>query len=268
MPGENGMCDHDPTDRFSNRAKYYASNRPGYPHVLLDKIQEMVSLGPEKRVADIGSGTGIFTQLLLGTGVCVYAVEPNEKMRLQAEAALNGKPNFVSVAGRAEATTLPDSSVHLVTVAQALHWFRFNEARAEIGRILVPDGCIAIVWNARLREGAPFNEAYDAFLRDTCPEYHPSEFMEYGEDKIKDFLNPAALNTFTVANNQQMEWDGLQGRFLSASYAPQPGKRGSGKIIARLRKIFDECQVGGNITMLQETRMFYGRFAGAIPPLH
>ncbi|NMC05416.1 MAG: class I SAM-dependent methyltransferase [Candidatus Lokiarchaeota archaeon] len=258
------MQHKDPTGRFSDRANFYAANRPKYPPVLLDKIQEFLHLGPRTRIADLGSGTGIFTRLLLGTGARVYGIEPNEQMRVQAESALASVPNFTSVAGRAEATTMPDGSIDLVTVAQALHWFKFNEARAEIGRILVPGGCIAVVWNKRLREGSLFNKAYERFLQETCPEYNPSEFMEYAEDRFNDFLNQSALRSFSVPNDQELDWNGLQGRFLSASYAPRADKRDIAQVLARLRKIFDEHQVKGVVTMLTTTRMFYGRFESAL----
>jgi len=92
----------DPTRRFSDRASYYAKFRPTYPEELLAYLRGFFPLPAV--VADIGSGTGILTRQLLDHGYIVYAVEPNEPMRAEAERALKTYSGFHSVIGRAEAT--------------------------------------------------------------------------------------------------------------------------------------------------------------------
>jgi SAM-dependent methyltransferase len=74
-----------PTERFSNRAEDYRRYRPGYPVAVVDLIRDTCGLKTGAPLADIGSGTGIFTKLLLEAGFDVTAVEPNEAMRLAAE---------------------------------------------------------------------------------------------------------------------------------------------------------------------------------------
>ena len=111
----------DPTERFSDRAENYAKYRPGYPDEMLQYFRDLVT--PPATVADIGSGTGILTRQLLNSGYELYAVEPNEAMRREAERTLSGHPGFRSMDGTAEATTLADRSVDLITCAQAFHWF-------------------------------------------------------------------------------------------------------------------------------------------------
>jgi SAM-dependent methyltransferase len=113
----------DPKARFSDRVDDYRKYRPGYPPEVLNVLGERCGLGPASVVADIGSGTGILTALLLDKAASVFAVEPNSPMRAAAEVALGSRPGFRSIPGSAEATTLPDASVDLVTAAQAFHWF-------------------------------------------------------------------------------------------------------------------------------------------------
>ena len=96
----------DPTKRFSDRVDNYVKFRPDYPPALADLLRGELGLAPGAEVADVGSGTGKLTELLLREGYRVTAVEPNDEMREAAEAALGGRPGFTSVAGRAEATTL------------------------------------------------------------------------------------------------------------------------------------------------------------------
>jgi SAM-dependent methyltransferase len=56
--------------------------------------------------------------------------------------------------GPAEKSELPDASVDLVTVAQALHWFDLDAFYREVRRVLKPGGALA-VWCYGLSEIAP-----------------------------------------------------------------------------------------------------------------
>src|SRR5579863_6925884 len=105
MPASNA------TSRFSDRVENYVRYRPGYPHEALQVLKDACGLTPDHAIADIASGTGIWTRILLQNGNKVLGVEPNAEMRQAGERLLAEFPNFTSVAGTAEATTLPDASV-------------------------------------------------------------------------------------------------------------------------------------------------------------
>ncbi len=112
------------TLRFGNRVENYAKYRPSYPDKVLEYLQQQCHLTDQSVIADIGSGTGIFTKLLLDRGYTVYAVEPNEAMRQKAEKQFKHlQSNFHSTNGTAEATTLPPKIADLIVCAQAFHWF-------------------------------------------------------------------------------------------------------------------------------------------------
>lgn len=95
----------DARARFSDRVQRYAKYRPGYPPGVIQSLEQRCSLGAQTVVADVGSGTGIFSRLLLDTGCRVYGVEPNREMRTAAEQSMAAYPRFTSVAGGAEDTT-------------------------------------------------------------------------------------------------------------------------------------------------------------------
>src|SRR5208283_1457776 len=94
------------TTRFSDRVENYVRYRPGYPREVLELLRRECRLQPSHIVADIASGTGMFTRLLLENGNSVFAVEPNEEMREVGTHELEGYPRLVSVAGTAVETTL------------------------------------------------------------------------------------------------------------------------------------------------------------------
>src|SRR5881227_423741 len=101
----------DPTRRFSSRVEDYIKYRPRYPQSVVELLKGECGLTPASVVADVGSGTAILSDLFLRNGNRVYGVEPNREMREAGERLLADYENFVSVEGRAEATTLPDRSI-------------------------------------------------------------------------------------------------------------------------------------------------------------
>ena len=96
----------DSTKRFSNRVENYVRYRPGYPKAIVDLLREACGLTSESVVADVGSGTGKLAELFLKRGNQVFGVEPNKEMREAGERLLKDFPNFTSIEGTAEATTL------------------------------------------------------------------------------------------------------------------------------------------------------------------
>src|SRR5208337_3812612 len=98
------------TSRFSDRVENYVRYRPGYPPEALRVLQDECGIASGHVVADVASGTGIWTRMLLENGNRVIGVEPNAEMRQAGERLLAGFPRFTSVAGTAEATTLDDGS--------------------------------------------------------------------------------------------------------------------------------------------------------------
>ena len=164
------MLQTDPTQRFSARVENYIRYRPSYPPQVLETLRSECGLTASSAIADIASGTGIFTRLLLENGNRVYGVEPNRDMREAAERLLADFRGFSSVTGTAEATTLPDQSVDFATAAQAAHWFDLAKARREFERILKPAGWAVLIWNERSTDSTPFLREYEALL------------LEYGTD--------------------------------------------------------------------------------------
>src|ERR1700731_2515895 len=152
------------TSRFSDRVENYVRYRPGYPAQVLQTLQTECGLVPRHAVADIASGTGIWTRSLLENGNPVFGVEPNAEMREVGERLLAAFPKFASIAGTAEATSLADHDVDFVTAAQAAHWFDRTASRREFVRILKPGGWLVLMWNERLTNSTAFLRDYEQLL--------------------------------------------------------------------------------------------------------
>lgn len=246
----------DPTRRFSNRVNYYIRYRPHYPAAILDFLKAELSLSPQAVFADIGSGTGILAEMFLRNGNPVFGVEPNPEMRAAAEALLNAYPQFYSVNGRAEATTLAESSIDMITAGQAFHWFQVDQARQEFRRILKPAGQVVLVWNSRKPDASPFMQAYEQLLRDYAGEYEEVTCHNVDEAVLADFFGSYARRDFP--NYQEFDHEGLTGRLLSSSYAPLPGHPHHEPMLAELRRIFEVYQSAGRVRFEYETEVYYG----------
>jgi ubiquinone/menaquinone biosynthesis C-methylase UbiE len=254
------MRSGDSTTRFSNRVADYSRCRPAYPDALLTVLQREIGLSHASIIADIGSGTGISSELLLRSGGTVFAVEPNAEMRRAAEARLGNEPRFRSVAARAEATTLADRSVDAVTAGQAFHWFALREARAEFIRILRPGGMAALFWNTRRTEGSPFLSAYERLLRQFGTDYLQVDHRNVSAPDLRAFFGDG-YEARVFPNVQVFDFDGLRGRLLSSSYAPGPQHPDHARMLAALRQLFDAHHEHGFVRMEYDTELFFGPFA-------
>ena len=249
----------DPTQRFSNRVADYARWRPSYPAGVVGALCAAGLLGPDKVVADLGAGTGIFTALLLPHAARVFAVEPNAPMRAAAEAMLGGDSRFRSVAGAAEATTLATGSVDLVTVAQAFHWFDVACVRAEFRRVLRPGGAVALVWNERLTGASPFLADYEALLLRRATDYAKVNHANIQAQDLAPFFGPGGYVLESFDYRQDFDLAGLTGRLLSSSYAPAAGQPGHEEMLQELGEIFARHQRDGRVAFLYQTKLYWGR---------
>jgi SAM-dependent methyltransferase len=252
------MAVKDPTQRFSSRVENYIRYRPGYPGGVLELLKNACGLTRDSVVADVASGTGIFTRLLLQDAGRVYAVEPNAAMRRAGEEGLGASPRFVSVAGSAEATTLPEHSVHIVTAAQAAHWFVPPPARKEFARILKAGGWCVLLWNERSVDSTAFLRAYEQLLQAYGTDYQDVRH-EHTTDKVHSFFSPSLFEERVFETRQELDYAGIEGRLLSSSYTPQPEHPNYRAMLRELRRIFDAYQSDGQVTVEYKTRTYFGK---------
>ncbi|GMV59412.1 MAG: hypothetical protein AMXMBFR72_25100 [Betaproteobacteria bacterium] len=246
------------TERFTDRAASYARARPGYPDAIAPMLARELALPAGAVVADLGSGTGLSCEPFLRAGFQVIGVEPNDAMRAAGDRQLAAYPRFRSVAGTAEATTLPDASVDLVIAAQAFHWFDVPRARAESLRIAKRPARAALIWNDRIATGSPFAEGYEQLLLDFGIDYAKIRHRHAHEESVTEFFGGPVWREQRFANPTELDWDTLVERLNSASYVPKPDAPAYAPMLARLRELFDAGQRDGRIVMAYDTRVFFG----------
>ena len=246
-----------PTARFSDRVENYVRYRPGYPPEVLDLLRSECGLQPSHIIADIASGTGVLTRLLLDNGNSVFAVEPNTEMREMGMHELESYDRLVSVAGTAEETTLRSASVDFVTAAQAAHWFDLPRARAEFVRILRREGWCVLIWNERCTASTPFLRGYEQLLLTYGTDYKEVRH-ERTTAMIHEFFTPALCRERVFGLRQQLGYEGAAGRLLSSSYAPLEGHPSHAPMMEELRRIFHAHATDDKVEFEYNTRVYYG----------
>jgi ubiquinone/menaquinone biosynthesis C-methylase UbiE len=254
------MAVQDSSQRCSSRVGNYVRYRPGYPSAVLDLLKNECGLTPASVIADVASGTGIFTRMLLENGNRVYGVEPNSDMRKAGEDYLRSYPHFASVAGTAEATTLGDHSIDLVTAAQAAHWFDREKSRREFIRIGRPGGWTVLLWNERRTESTPFLRAYEQLLLEYGTDYQDVRH-ERTTEQIEIFFAPSPFQFRTFEYQQEFDYPALEGRLLSSSYTPSAEDNAYTPMLGELRRMFDAHQTDGRVAFEYDTRVYYGQLA-------
>src|SRR5262245_56381576 len=251
----------DVTQRFSSRVENYIKYRPGYPDGVIETLRSECGLTSDSIVADVGSGTGILTEMLLRNGNAVYGIEPNREMREAAERLLKDYPLFRCIAAKAEETTLGDASVDFITAGQAFHWFDREKARAEFARILKPQGWIALIWNERVTTTTPFLITYEQLLKDYSTDYEQVDHRRIDDIVIRDFFGSDDFRLKQFKNVQVFDYEGVKGRLLSSSYAPEEGHPNYEPMLAELERIFQAYQSDDKVVFEYVTQMYYGQLS-------
>ncbi len=252
----NDLTTLHPTTRFSDRVENYVKYRPSYPKEIIPFLEKEVNLTKDNRIADIGSGTGIFSELFLRAGYPVIGIEPNDQMRRAAEIKLATYPGFTSRNRKAEQTGLKTHNLDLITVAQAFHWMDPVQTKKEFFRILKPEGHIVLAWNVRLGH-SPFLQAYHTLRQKFAIDYKESNMID--EEAIHIFFHPMLVRFHSFPNIQQLDFEALKGQLLSASYMPLPGHPSYNDMINELIVLFIEHNENGLVKMEFETRLYINR---------
>lgn len=255
------LPESDSRRRFSARVADYVRYRPHYPRTLLETLVAEAGLKAESTVADIGSGTGLSTQLFLDYGCKAFGIEPNAEMRRAGDEFLSGYVNFKSLEGTAESTGLPDSSVDFVTSGQALHWFRLEETRAEFARILKPDGTLAFFWNTRTDGDSPFMAEHREIVNRHSIDRDARRHEAVSDSERCGLIDPTDYHERTFRWSDPLTLEQLVGRTISSSYMPNRGDPRNEPLVADLTALFARHSVDSMVSFEYNTELYFGRVA-------
>jgi ubiquinone/menaquinone biosynthesis C-methylase UbiE len=257
---------NDSTQRFSRRVEAYVKYRPGYPSALLSFLKDECQLKSDSIIADVGSGTGLLTELFLRNGNCVYGIEPNREMREAAERLLESFSQFHSIDASAESTTLCSQSVDFVTVGRAFHWFDHDKALSEFSRILKPEGWVVVVWLKR-KQSTSFLVEYEELLWTYAKDYREMKQKRLDSETL---LRRRAFKWKILEDERVLDFESLKGQTLSYSVTPEAGDSNYVLMQDALSTLFQRHQQNGTVVFNYDLLIYYGNalLATELTPIH
>lgn len=223
---------HPLAEAFGTVADTYERARPDYPEAAVAWIVEVLRLGPGRRVADVGAGTGKLTRQLRPTGADLVAVEPVEGMRAYL-ADLDGVP---AVAAVAERLPFRDASLDAIVAGQAFHWFDGAAALRDWHRVLRPGGRVGLVWNARDGSAAAWVAAVTRIVdryAGTAPR-HRREGWREAFDATDRFV---PLQQRSFPHLQRLTPDEVVDRYASTSFIAALDEERQAEALAAIRQV-------------------------------
>jgi SAM-dependent methyltransferase len=244
---------HPQSRSFELVADLYERARPEYPAEAIGWLAQQLDLRAGRTVLDLGAGTGKLTRGLVRTGAHVIAVEPGEAMLAELRRVVPGVETLI---GAAEAIPLEDGSVDAVTVGQAFHWFRHDEAVSELHRVLRPGGAVALIWNSRDQEH-PLQAELSELIRPLVPEGRPPVGHSAQALEASDLFGAVEERTFPFA--QRLDADGLADRIASVSFVAAAPADVRAELDRKLRARVAE--LGGSVDVHYVTEVYVSRAA-------
>jgi ubiquinone/menaquinone biosynthesis C-methylase UbiE len=242
---------------FSTKAEKYARFRWDYAASAIETLIDITRMSIQSTVADIGAGTGILTRHLAGKAQRIHAIEPNFELRQILTRELAAFPSVSVMDTCAESTKLPDRSVDVITVAQAIHWFDPEPARQEMMRILKDAGWLALIRNLGADNepnkavGSLMTEEYGANLSIVTerPREKPTRFF-FGNDEFQRFVFPFVF---------RQGWEEFLGTLITVSFMPDEDHPLFPRLETEARKIFSQYSDRGSWKVEGETELIVGQ---------
>ena len=242
---------HPHSRAFELVADVYERARPEYPAEAVAWIVRELELREGRTVLDLGAGTGKLTRALVTTGAHVVAVEPGDAMLAELRRVL---PDVEAVRGGAEEIPVADDSVDAVTVGQAFHWFRQDEAIPELHRVLRPGGALALIWNSR-DQARPLQREISELIKPFVPPNRPPVSNSVRPLDASDLFGPVVRRTFPFAH--RLDAEGVVDRIASVSFIAAAPAAQRAELERRLREVV--ASEGGVVDFAYLTEVYISR---------
>lgn len=244
--------------KFTGKSSLYDRYRPGYPkRFFIELFTKYISGNDNFVIADIGAGTGIFTELIASIGTDIIAIEPNDEMRAILKERMEDFKQVTCLNGSAENSGVGDKSVDIVTVAQAFHWFDAVAFKKECQRILKKNGLVMLIWNSR-DHSSNLNKETAKISKKYCPNFQGfSGGINIERLDLHQFFSNG-YEHYAVSNPLKMDKEHFIGRNLSASYAPKKEDIFYDEFVDELGFLFEKYSKDQTILVPNDLHVYVG----------
>lgn len=242
---------------YQHKTSFYKEGRLGYSEKAVQLITDLVP-SLHSVIADIGSGTGIFSSALLEKGYIVYGVEPNSELQKKAKSYLYQYERFFPVDAFAENTALPDCSMDAITVASAFHWLKASPFLYECRRILKPEAYVFLLYNVRQTDDM-FSQKQACICKRYCPGFFS---FSHGAEKAKQRCSAFFVNGYEerlYSHNLVYTEEQFLSRCMSSSYSLNQTQKDYILYKQELENLIAEYSKENLITIHNQTAVWYGK---------
>jgi ubiquinone/menaquinone biosynthesis C-methylase UbiE len=220
-------------NRFDNYIELYDKYRLSYNTKVLNDTIKYIKNPLKKTIADIGSGTGILTrQLIKYNFKKIYAIEPNLGMQEYAIKKNTCKKIEYSNALSFD-TKIPTSSIDIIFIGTAIHWFEPKKTLIEFKRILKKGGYLVNLSMGNVNDIS--KEVYNiqrSLIKNTTDIRYEKGLVNYSNN----------YHVIIEKESLKLSENKFIGLELSQSIAPVYVKNGDNKIydsyISELKNVF------------------------------
>ena len=235
-------------DRFSSVAGKYAEFRPVYPEELYTFLLSRVAV--RDLAWDAGTGNGQVAHVLARHFRRVIGTDISTAQLGQAFEADNIQYRVAS----AEHSGISGSTVNLITVAQAVHWFDLNAFAEEVARVSTPGAMLAVWGYGLLRIRKDIDDVIDYLYADILDGYWDPQ-RTYLDRNYRDLNFPFdELPGHTFEMHHSRDVDALKGYLGTWSAVNAFIRREQTDPIQIIASALDQCM--GHSVMLCRTPVF------------
>jgi trans-aconitate methyltransferase len=215
---------------FRGTAGFYRQYRPGIPSSVADILDTTVARSSPRRLLDVGTGTGLVVEALLGRFDDIIAIDNDADMIAAAEDALRAAlPGDSSLALEVSTTEefVPRSGwmADLVTICRAFHWLDQVPVLARLDDQVSPKGAVAIFGdNSFWVASSPWKETVRSVIQDFLGVQRRAGSGTFNQHNrpYSDILQESPFSSveeFTVPVQRSWSADSILGYLYSTTFA-------------------------------------------------
>jgi len=253
--------------RFRTAAAGYARFRLGYPDTLIRRVIALTELNAGDPVLDLGAGPGLLALPFAEAGMAVTAVDPEpEMLDVLENAAKSAQLTVRALAGSSFAMPSGIGPFRLVTIGRAFHWMDRVATLAELDRLVVPGGALALFEDVNLktvenRWRGVLDAVAARFGADSAP--HRQERADPNQRAHESVLQSSPFNRLETAGvvvQRELSVDDIVGLAGSQSVTlPQALGDRAAAFEAELRHALAALSPDGRFVQIAEMRALVAR---------
>lgn len=227
-----------------------------YAPETIPAILRITGLKRNAWVAEIGAGSGIFTQHLIGRFNHILALESDSALREMAFRRLGHFPSFCVIDGTPDSTNWHDHSLDLVISTQIIDHPRFEALQIELRRILRNPSWFVVInhFNTDIDLGKCLKQKFPPELLTV---FLPASGLE--ETVLLSYYSQCRYIRMTFPMRISISWLQFLGRLEFASKRLKLSLHHEDRLVATAFEMFSAFGIRGRIQLQMCTEVFIGK---------